>query len=31
MDYVYLWADGIYVSIRLQEHQLCLLVMIGVR
>lgn len=31
MDYVYLWADGIHVNIRLQEHKLCLLVMIGVR
>ena len=31
MDYVYLWADGIHVSIRLEEHKLCLLVMIGVR
>ena len=31
MDYVYLWADGIHVSIRLEEDKLCLLVMIGVR
>lgn len=31
VDYVYVWADGIHVNIRLQEHQLCLLVMIGVR
>ena len=31
MDYVYLWVDGIHVNIRLEEHQLCLLVMIGVR
>jgi transposase-like protein len=31
VDYVYLWADGIHVNIRLQEHKLCLLVMIGVR
>src|SRR5690349_83996 len=30
-DYVYLWADGIHVSIRLEEHKLCLLVLIGVR
>jgi transposase-like protein len=30
-DYVYLWADGIHVYIRLEEHKLCLLVMIGVR
>jgi transposase-like protein len=28
---VYLWADGIHVNVRLQEHRLCLLVMIGVR
>jgi putative transposase len=31
VDYVYLWADGIHVNIRLDEHKLCLLVMIGVR
>jgi transposase-like protein len=31
VDYVYLWADGIHVDIRLEEHRLCLLVMIGVR
>ncbi|PZS29946.1 MAG: IS256 family transposase [Pseudonocardiales bacterium] len=31
VDYVYLWVDGIHVNIRLQEHTLCLLVMIGVR
>src|SRR4051794_34221390 len=31
VDYVYLWADGIHVNIRLQEHKLCLLVLIGVR
>jgi len=31
VDYVYLWADGIHVKIRLQEHKLCLLVLIGVR
>ena len=30
-DYVYCWADGIHVSIRLEEHKLCLLVLIGVR
>jgi transposase-like protein len=29
--WVYLWADGIHVNIRLEEHKLCLLVMIGVR
>jgi transposase-like protein len=31
VDYVYLWADGIHVNLRLEEHKLCLLVMIGVR
>jgi transposase-like protein len=31
VDYVYLWADGIHVNIRLDQHKLCLLVMIGVR
>lgn len=31
VDYVYLWADGIHVNIRLEEHKLCLLVMVGVR
>jgi transposase-like protein len=31
VDYVYLRADGIHVNIRLEEHKLCLLVMIGVR
>jgi transposase-like protein len=31
VDYVYLWADGIHVNIRLEEGKLCLLVMIGVR
>ena len=31
VDYVYVWADGIHVTIRLEEHKLCLLVMIGVR
>ena len=31
VDYVYLWADGIHVNIRLEKHKLCLLVMIGVR
>jgi transposase-like protein len=30
-DFVYLRADGIQVNIRLEEHKLCLLVMIGVR
>jgi transposase-like protein len=31
VDFVYLWADGIHVNIRLEEHKLCLLVLIGVR
>ena len=31
MDYVYLWADGIHVNVRLEEAKLCLLVLIGVR
>jgi transposase-like protein len=29
--YVYARADGIHVNIRLEEHKLCMLVMIGVR
>jgi transposase-like protein len=24
-DYVYLWADGIHMNIRLEKHKLCLL------
>ena len=31
VGYVYVWADGIHVNIRLGEDKLCLLVMIGVR
>jgi transposase-like protein len=31
VDYVYCWADGIHVGIRLGEDKLCLLVLIGVR
>ena len=31
VDYVYVWADGIHVNVRLEEHKLCLLVLIGVR
>ncbi len=31
VDYVYVWADGIHVNIRLDEERLCLLVLIGVR
>jgi transposase-like protein len=30
-DYVYVWADGIHVNVRLEEAKLCLLVLIGVR
>jgi transposase-like protein len=30
-DYVYVWADGVHLNIRLDEERLCLLVMIGVR
>src|SRR5262245_6702572 len=31
VDYVYLWADGVHLGVRLEEEKLCLLVMIGVR
>jgi putative transposase len=31
VDYVYVWAEGINVNIRLEEERLCLLVLIGVR
>ena len=31
VDFVYLWADGIHVNVRLEDQKLCLLVMIGVR
>jgi transposase-like protein len=31
VDYVYVWAGGIHVNIRLEGHKLCLLVIIGVR
>ena len=31
VDHGYVWADGIHVNIRLDEHKLCLLVLIGVR
>jgi transposase-like protein len=31
VDFVYMWADGIHVNIRLEEERLCLLVLIGVR
>ncbi len=30
-DYVYLWVDGIYFKVRLEQDKVCLLVMIGVR
>jgi len=31
VDFVYLWADGVHVNVRLEEHKLCLLVLVGVR
>jgi transposase-like protein len=31
VDYVYVWADGIHVNVRLEEERLCLLVLVGVR
>jgi transposase-like protein len=31
VDYVYVWADGVHLNIRLDEEKLCLLVMVGVR
>jgi transposase-like protein len=31
VDFVYVWVDGIHVNVRLEEANLCLLVMIGVR
>jgi putative transposase len=30
-DYVYLWADGVHFTIRLEEERLCTLVLLGVR
>lgn len=30
-DYVYVWADGIHLNIRLEDDRVCLLVIIGVR
>jgi transposase-like protein len=30
-DYVYVWADGVHLNIRLDEEKLCLLVLVGVR
>ncbi|MCX5971459.1 MAG: transposase [Coprothermobacterota bacterium] len=29
-DYVYLWADGVYFGIRLEEEKLACLVLVGV-
>jgi transposase-like protein len=31
VDYVYVWADGIHVNVRLEQDKLCLLVIVGVR
>ncbi len=31
VDYVYCWADGVHVNVRLDEEWLCLLVLIGMR
>ena len=31
VDYVYLWADGVHLNVRLDSEKLCLLVMVGVR
>jgi transposase-like protein len=31
VDYVYLWADGVHFTIRLEHERLCCLVLIGVR
>jgi transposase-like protein len=31
VDYVYVWADGVHLNVRLEEARLCLLVLIGVR
>jgi putative transposase len=30
-DYIYVWADGVHFTIRLEEERLCTLVLIGVR
>ena len=30
-DYVYVWADGIHVNVRLEDDRLCTLVLIGAR
>ncbi|MGH8997565.1 MAG: IS256 family transposase [Acidimicrobiales bacterium] len=31
VDYVYIWADGVHFNVRLDEHRLCALVIVGVR
>ncbi|MGW2779519.1 IS256 family transposase [Streptomyces olivaceoviridis] len=31
VDYVYVWADGIHLNVRLEEARACVLVLIGVR
>ena len=31
VDYVYVWADGVHVNVRLESERLCLLVLVGVR
>ena len=31
VDYVYVWIDGIHLKVRLEQDNVCLLVMIGVR
>ncbi|MEJ3742493.1 IS256 family transposase [Actinomycetes bacterium KLBMP 9797] len=31
VDYVYVWADGVHLNVRLDEQKLCLLVIVGVR
>jgi transposase-like protein len=31
VDYVYVWADGVHLNVRLDEAKLCLLVIVGVR
>jgi transposase-like protein len=31
VDYVYVWADGVHLNVRLDSEKLCLLVIVGVR
>jgi transposase-like protein len=31
VDYVYIWADGVHFNVRLDEHRLCALVIVGAR